>query len=402
VSTATNPSAAGTATATGGAPRPARRTSAPERRPRWAIALVGAVVVGAVAWIGVGHPFGGRSPSGGHVDNADPTATATVVRQSLSEQAQESATLGYSGSYSVVNQVQGTLTWLPALGQIVKNGQALYDVNGQPVVLLTGSTPAYRTLAEGAAPSDVEGADVQNLNYDLVALGYITGPDLGSEVDQFGSWTKVGIEDLQRALGLPVTGSLALGSVVFLPTAARITGLGPTDTLGGVAQPGSTVLTATSTSRVVTIDLDASQQGEVAVGDAVTITLPDNQTTPGTVSSVGTVATTPSGDGGSTGTGDPTVTVLVTPDDPAATGSYDQSPVNVSITTASVKDALVVPVDALLALSSGGYALEVIGAHGARSLVPVSTGLFDDADELVAVTGAGVHAGERIVVPATS
>ena len=93
----------------------------------------------------------------------------------------------------------------------------------------------------------------------------------------------------------------------------------------------------------------------------------------------------------------------VTVSDPAATGTWDQAPVQVGITTASVRGALVVPVTALLAQSGGGYAVEVVGA-GARAtnhLVPVSLGLFDDADGLVQVTGSGLAAGQKVVVPST-
>ncbi len=70
----------------------------------------------------------------------------------------------------------------------------------------------------------------------------------------------------------------------------------------------------------------------------------------------------------------------VTPSDPAATGTWDQAPVQVGITTASVPNALVVPVTALLARSGGGYAVEVVGAGARNHLVPVSLGLFDDAE----------------------
>ena len=72
-----------------------------------------------------------------------------------------------------------------------------------------------------------------------------------------------------------------------------------------------------------------------------------------------------------------------------------------TITTGSVPDALVVPVDALLARASGGYAVEVTGAARTRHLVAVSLGLFDDADGLVQVTGPGLVAGQQVVVPAT-
>jgi multidrug efflux pump subunit AcrA (membrane-fusion protein) len=110
------------------------------------------------------------------------------------------------------------------------------------------------------------------------------------------------------------------------------------------------------------------------------------------------VATTPSGSNGSS---TPTITVLVAPDNPSATGSLDQAAVEVSITNGSAKNVLIVPIDALLALASGGYALEVIGPKGVHSLEPVTLGLFDDANEQVQVSGSGVVAGQRIVIPAS-
>src|SRR6202012_1386132 len=120
------------------------------------------------------------------------------------------------------------------------------------------------------------------------------------------------------------------------------------------------------------------------------------------VSSVGTVATVPTSSAGSTGSGSaPTITVEVTLTDPKATGAPDQTPVTVAITNATVNNALVVPVDALLALANGGYALEEIESNGSHQLVPVTLGLFDDADGLVQVTGSGVAAGQKIVVPNT-
>ncbi len=108
------------------------------------------VVVGAVVAVVVADPFAGRGGApGGLADNADPTSVTTVTQGDLTQQTQVSATLGYSGTYDVVNQAQGTLTSLPSIGQVVSEGQVLYDVNGSPVVLLYGTTPAYRTLAGG-------------------------------------------------------------------------------------------------------------------------------------------------------------------------------------------------------------------------------------------------------------
>ena len=371
-------------------------TSTRARRPhrrRWSVVAFVAVIAAAAVGVGITEPFRSNTSRTETADNTYPTSTATVTEQTLTSQTQVGATLGYSGSYSVVNQAQGTITSLPAVGQVISQGQVLYEVNGAPVVLLFGSTPAYRSLSQGTAASEVTGPDVQELKADLVTLGYATTSELDTTSGVFGAGTTTALEKFQAHLGIAQTGTLALGQAVFLPGSARITALGQSATLGAPAQPGLSVLAATSSARAVTVALDSSQQTEVAVGDQVTITLPNNQTTPGTVSSVGTIASTASG------SSTPTVTVLVTPNDPAATGSWDQAPVEVTITTGSVNHALVVPVDALVALASGGYALEVISAKGVHSLEPVTLGLFDDADGLVQVTGTDVSAGQRIVVP---
>jgi hypothetical protein len=85
---------------------------------------------------------------------------------------------------------------------------------------------------------------------------------------------------------------------------------------------------------------------------------------------------------------------------PKAADGLNQAPVQVTITTGSVSNALVVPVDALVAQANGGYAVEVTGANGSHHLVPVSLGLFDDANGLVQVSGTGLAAGQHVVVPA--
>jgi peptidoglycan hydrolase-like protein with peptidoglycan-binding domain len=335
--------------------------------------------------------------------NAYPTSLATVTRRTLSSTMPESATLGYAGEYAAINRTLGTFTWLPALGQVISQGQALYRVDGNPVVLLYGATPAYRTLSHGT-----RGADVKALNTDLVALGDARARALSRSSDYFGPATATALKKLQAHLGLAQTGTLALGQEVFLPAAIRVASI-PADegvTLGATACPGppvcggQPVLSATSTVRQVTLDLDASDQSYVHVGDKVNITLPNNATTPGVVSSVSSVATAPSANAsGGSGTSTPTVTVEVRLTDPAATGTLDRAPVEVAITTATVRNALTVPVDALTALSSGDYAVEIVNRDGVHHLVNVTVGIFDDADSRVQVSGAGLAAGQRVVVP---
>jgi hypothetical protein len=376
-------------------PEADRSRREPSHRRRWIAACVAALIVGGVV-IGITDPLATNRPTRtGVADNTSPTSLATVSRKSLSSQTSVDATLGYAGAYSVVNQAHGTITSLPAVGQVITQGQVLYRVEGRPVILLYGATPAYRALAEGASASDVTGADVAELNADLVALGYATSSEIPAGSDQFSWWTKEAVEKLQAAAGVTQNGTLALGDLVFLPSATRITTISAT--LGGPGGPGQPVMSATSTTRQVTINLDAAQQSEVRVGDKVSITLPNGNITSGVISSVGTVATTPSGSGSNS---TPTITVEVTPTDPAATGSIDQAPVQVSITTATVKDSLVVPVNALVALSDGSYAVEVVDPAGLHHLVNVTLGIFDDADGLVQVSGPGLAAGQHVVIPA--
>jgi hypothetical protein len=356
----------------------------------WAVTVMVLAGGGAAAWLA--RPAGGHhSGSAGVSDNGYPVSQATVTRQTLTSQVPVDGALGYAESYSVVNQAQGIYTSLPGTGQVIRDGQVLYRVSGNPVILLYGTVPAYRSLAEGQNASSVTGQDVLQLNRDLVSMGYVSRTDLNPSSDEFSWATKYGLEQLQAALGVKQTGELALGQAVFVPSAVRVTTVQPA--LGSQAGPGQPMATVSSTARQVSVSLSASQQSQVAVGDQVMITLPDGQTTPGKVTSVSKVAVNSSSG--------PTVTVLIAPLDQAATGTLDQAPVTVSITTATARGALVVPVNALLALASGGYAVEEVTPAGVHHLVPVTVGLFDDADGLVQVSGAGLAPGQRVVVPAT-
>jgi peptidoglycan hydrolase-like protein with peptidoglycan-binding domain len=274
------------------------------------------------------------------------------------------------------------------VGQVITRGQSLYEISGQPVLLLYGSVLPTRAFIAGMSA----GSDVGELNANLDALGY----GQGLTGDTFSAATSAAIRAFQSAHGLTVTGELLLGSVVFEPGAVRVTSV--TATVGATVMPGP-VLGITSTARQVKLALDAAQQANVKKGDQVTITLPDNQTTPGRITYVSSVATSPSSKAGEEESA-PTIEVDATPTDPAATGRLDQAPVTVSITTESVEGALVVPVDALLALAGGGYAVEIAEGR-VHYLTAVTLGLFDDADGLVQVSGRGLSAGQRVVVPAT-
>jgi hypothetical protein len=321
-------------------------------------------------------------------------ADRTSVSSAQAGLARAQASLAAARSSEAVYGQSSTFTTLPTAGQLVSRGESLYAIGGQPVVLLYGSVVPSRAFMAGMSA----GSEVAELNANLDALGYASG----LTGDTFTAATAAAIRAFQAAHGMAATGELTLGSVVFERGPVRVTSVTPV--VGANVMPGP-VLGFSSTLPQVTIQLAAAQQSSVAVGDRVTITLPDTQTTPGVVSSVGTVAKSPSSKGGEGGgggeEGGPTIEVQVAPSDPSAIGHLDEAPVTVAITTASVPSTLVVPVDALLALAGGkGYALEVVEGHAHR-LEAVSLGLFDDAEGLVQVSGREVTAGQRVVVPAS-
>ncbi len=312
-----------------------------------------------------------------------------------------------------------TYTALPAVGDVIKEDDPVYSVSNEPVPLLYGSIAAYRAFYVGMS----DGADVGELTHDLIALGYGAGL---TQSNHYSSVTAAAVERWQRALGLQASGEILFGAVVFEPGPIRVTSVTPSVGSsvgggGGGGGVGGTVLTATSTTPVVTVDLDVSQEYLVKPGNAVSIVLPDGSSTVGGhIETVGNVATCPGGSGSGTGTGatngsstaagslcssggsgsssNPTVPVTITLDNTPELATLDQAPVNVNITTQRAPDVLAVPVNALLALQGGGFGVDVVSAHTSH-LVGVTTGLYDN--NLVQVSGSSIGVGTRVEVPSS-
>jgi multidrug efflux pump subunit AcrA (membrane-fusion protein) len=360
-------------------------------RKRWV--LVGAAVLIAVFATGgvvVVSGAGQATPA----SQRTPVNTTTVERGKLSDMVSQSGTLTYrarsDGSpYSVINRARGIYTELPDGGDRVDCGDVLYRVDDEPVLLLCGSTPAYRSLSEGAS-----GRDVAELNANLVHLGYATRRQLDPTFNTFSSRTASALEKLQSKLGEVRSGSLGLGRVVFVPDSVRIAEV--TGELGGSARPGSTILSATSDTLEVQLALDPSQQGEVKQGDPAQITLPGNTPVTGRVDRLGSVAQAPAGQ--NTNPGAATIPAYLSLDDPEQARGLDEAPVQVEITTRGVENALNVPVTAIVGRAGGGFAVEIVRGDGQRELVAVTLGLFDTAGGRVQVEG-DLRQGDHVVVP---
>jgi peptidoglycan hydrolase-like protein with peptidoglycan-binding domain len=357
----------------------------------------GGVVVlgGAVAGFVLASGSGGKEPA---ANPGLPPATAKVTRTTLVETKTVSGTLGYGEPVPIRAAERGTLTWIAPVGSTVRRGEPLFKVDERPVVALYGSLPLYRTLREGT-----NGRDVRQLERNLAALGYTGFP----VTDIYTAATAVAVRSWQARLGLPQTGAVEPGQVVFTPGRVRIAGQTARvgDAVGaGSGEGGAPVLGYTGTARLVMVNLDVADTALAVKGRTVTVTVPGRGTVKGMISKLGTVATAQVGPsdqgaapaGASSAATNAVIQVTVTIRNQKALGALQAAPVDVDLVSGKREDVLAVPVVALLALARGGFGVQVVDGATTR-IVPVKTGLF--AAGQVEVSGTGIAAGVKVGVP---
>jgi peptidoglycan hydrolase-like protein with peptidoglycan-binding domain len=324
--------------------------------------------------------FGGGEPAPPPASGLPP-GTAKVTSTTLTSTEKVSGTLGYGTPTAVMRSGPGTVTGLPAAGEVVTRGKTMYSVDDRPVTTFYGTIPPYRTLKSGDT-----GNDVRQLEENLKALGYN-----GFTVDdKFSSATATAVKDWQDKLGRDKTGTVAASDIVVVAGDVRVAEL-----KAQVGGPSSgQVLTLTGTTRTVTVNLDVAKQHLVSQGIAATVTLPDGKNVTGSVTSVGSVATAKPAQTGSSTTS--TIEVVVSLADQAAAGKLDAAPVDVTLVSSKKENVLAVPVGALVALAEGGYGVQVVDGSTTK-YVPVQTGVF--ADGKVEISGAGIAAGIAVGIP---
>jgi peptidoglycan hydrolase-like protein with peptidoglycan-binding domain len=257
------------------------------------------------------------------------------------------------------------------------------------------------------------GMDVKQFETNLAALGYS-----GFTIDEeFTDLTAAAVKRWQKDLGLPQTGRVGVGDVVYASGAVRIAGSGVR--VGAAAADGA--VSYTSTSRMVTVNAPATDMAWARRGNEVAVDLPDGTTATGRVASVGKDAVSGTGGdggpgggagtdgGGEAGAAEATVSVVITFADQKSLGDLQSGPVTVRYVAEQRKSVLAVPVAALVALAEGGYGLELADSQGAPDgkssasggaagrFVPVRTGLF--ADGKVEVSGPEVREGMEVRIP---
>lgn len=391
------------------------------RRSRTVLVAAAVVVVTAVAAVGA-LGLGGDGDEG---STAPPRAgsTVAVTRTTLVERTKVDGELGYGTEIPLPAKASGTVTWLPEAGTVAERGDTLLRVDDRPVVLLYGALPMYRELgmtagtdggtgtgADGGTgtgrgtgkgtgptpapptstppppppqPQPQRGMDVFQFESNLAALGYT-----GFTVDErFTSGTERAVKRWQKSLGLPETGRVGLGDVVYASGRIR---LGQASVRLGAAA-GENVLGYTGTTRKVVVNASAQEASWAVRGAEVTIGLPDGTPVKGKVASVGRQASAPEGGGGDGAP--PTVPVTITVPDQRSLGRLERGPVSVEYVGRKREQVLAVPVAALVALAEGGHGLETEDGR----FVSARTGLF--ADGMVEVSGPALRAGLKVRIP---
>ena len=347
------------------------------------------LVAGAAGVVAVGGgtaAFTVLSSEDGHAA-PKPTAsytTAEITRGDLVDTTSVSGTLTYNDSRSLSCGANGIVTWAPAVGGTVSRGQTLLKVGNKPVTLMYGTLPVYRTLQSGVS----KGPDVRQLERNLAALGY--GGSLTVD-DTFTSATATAIKQWQADRGLAKTGAIDASQVVFQPGAVRVKEV--KSAVGSRSQTGQAALTVSDTTRRVHVDLDAGKQDLARKGAEATIELPGGTHVQGHISSVGSVAVTSGSGDNKTTTIDVDITI-----DGGKTGKLDQAPVTVDLESERRKNVLSVPVEALLALREGGFAVQAV-QNGTVRVIGVTTGTYGGGR--VEISGAGLTEGMKVEVPAT-
>ncbi|MDF2732454.1 MAG: hypothetical protein K0S92_1087 [Desertimonas sp.] len=343
---------------------------------RWLLAggTVGAVAVAATVGVAIGSRDHDSNTASATTPAADLNLTP-VVRRDLARNEELDGTTGYGAESELMLPQEGTLTSLPQPGTAIDHGDVIASVDDQPVIAIRSDATLWRDLG----PSSDDGDDVLAIERMLAQLGYAADHDVTVDGDWTDATTRA-VKAFQEDRGQDDDGEISRGEIVTIPGPLRVSKVA-----GVVGQPANEAgITVTDPEQTVNVDLDVADATLLAVGDAVTVELPDGSSVAATVASIGEASTDESG-----ATTFP-VEIVVEGGTDLPTGS----PVDVVVSIVAATDVLTVPVEAVLALAEGGYAVEV--RDGATThLVGVELGTF--ADGFVEITG-DVAEGAEVVL----
>ena len=132
---------------------------------------------------------------------------------------------------AVSNGMTGTVTRVAEAG-VFEQGDTLYWVDEQPVVLLYGDLPQYRTIGV-PRQGDTSGPDVVQLKEALQSLGYDPDGAVGAG-ETFGGNAENMVERWQEDIGATVDGSVGMGEIIYSTGPIEVTEflIAPGDSIG--------------------------------------------------------------------------------------------------------------------------------------------------------------------------
>ncbi|MBP2326570.1 hypothetical protein JOF56_006955 [Kibdelosporangium banguiense] len=339
-------------------------------------ALIAVVIASAVALIVHNRPPE-PTPAG-----APQVKVATVRKADLANTKSMQAMIGFGTPRQIKGTGTGVVTRLPAVGDVAQAGKPLYWVNDQPVPVFFGPTPLFRKLEAPGA----KGSDVAMMMDNLARLGYQVGRRPKDDTKAELTPTVIeAIKKWQRKAGLEDTGTVDVGQILVLDTQVRVASV--------QAQPGAAateqLFTVTPNSRVVTMSVPMTEAGGLKAGTSVSLVRPDSRQVPAKIQSATPAVPNPEAQGGAGA--EQKLDVVMVADDPADVADLAPAPIQLNITTESRSGVLTVPVEALVALREGGYAVQLRGGE----LRAVKTGLY--SQDKVEVSGSGITEGLEVV-----
>jgi multidrug efflux pump subunit AcrA (membrane-fusion protein) len=317
--------------------------------------------------------------TGANANNATPMLTAQAVRMTL----QDTSVLTGTSSHLTLGTLRaagpGRVTKVDvAEGKTVNLGDELFQIDGRPVIAVNGGFPYWEDLKEGAT-----GSDVAQLKGMLRAEGF--HPSRAVDDQTFDSTTTTALKAWQKLHGFPQDGVLKTTDTQVAGWPARI---GPVKVaLGDFVAPGGDLTTVVSTQLQVSLTLTAADRQKLQVGQQAQVEiLATQKTASGAITALDNSPTTDA-QGNKTYGG--TVSVANGLD------VLDGASLKVTVIIQEAKDAVAVPVAAVVTDGTGKPEVRVQDPRGRVKPVAVVTGLTDGAYTEVK---SGISVGETVVL----
>lgn len=293
--------------------------------------------------------------------------TVQPERQDLTVSREVDGSLAPATTQSVGSPISGTVVWVADAGAVVGAGDVLAVIDDQPVTIIPGDVPMWRSLTVGD-----EGSDVLQLETALVGLGF--DPTGNVTVDEeYTSATASMVADWQASIGADESGTVGRYDLVVLNDAMTISAVNVVP--GNTVEEGSDLMSLVSVDQIVTASLPVADAVTLGIGDAVELELPDRSTIDGVVRSL-TLGT-------DTSIRDVEIDVADAEADADSEPGTDQGSVGASFGGVTVgisweqvvsAGAWTLPADTLRHLDDGTYVIDVLASDGSVSSITVDPG----------------------------